>query len=129
MTDPDLSKNGMEILVAYARHLDNINTIDPNAKARYEGLSGALIWPDETNRNTPFEIISALRQLWAYRTQSMLTKAEPDDPIWEKCVTLFPNWNGFLPERRMATPELLAEYRRGRISFRWGLRQLERREN
>jgi hypothetical protein len=129
MTDPDLSKYGMEILPAYARHLDNINTIDSNAKARYELLSGALIWPDETNRDTPVEVIWELRQLWAYRTWLIRNKAEPDIPIWEKCVALFPNWIGFRPERRMATPELLAEYRRGAISTRWGLRQLERREN
>ena len=89
-------------------------------------MSGALIWSDETNAETPVYVIWALRQLLAYRTRLMLDDAEPDNVFWDQCVKLFPNWIGFLPERRKQTPELLAEYRRGDISTKACIRKLER---
>jgi hypothetical protein len=126
MPDPDLSKHGMDDLAIFATHLNAIRTADPGAKPFYELMSGALVWPDETNSSTPVEVVWALRQLWAYRTYLMLNKNASVNTVWQKCVTLFPNWIGFLPERRTATPELLAEYRRGNVSTESCLRQLDR---
>jgi len=92
---------------------------------KYELMSGALIWSDETNSETPVYVIWALRQLFAYRTRMMIDDAEPDNAFWNQCVTLFPNWIGFLPVRRKPTPELLAEFRRGDVSTKACLRQIE----
>jgi hypothetical protein len=89
-------------------------------------MSGALIWSDEIASDTSVYVVWALRELFAYRTQLMLNNAEPDNAFWGKCVELFPNWIGFLSERRTPTAALLAEHRRGDVSMKWCLRNLER---
>ena len=89
-------------------------------------MSGALIWSDETKDETPVYVIWALRQLFAYRTQLTLDNAEPDNEFWDQCVKLFPSWVGFRPDRRTQTPELLAEYRRGTVSLKKCLRDMNR---
>ena len=126
MGDEDYKYDGHYQLTTHADHLNSIDTPDPAATATYEFMSGALIWSDETNAETPVYVIWALRQLFAYRTQLMLDDAEPDNETWDQYCKLFPNWIGFLPERRKPTPELLAEYRRGRISLKACLRNLDR---
>lgn len=122
----DLETYGMTALQTYASHLNAICVADPHAAVDYDVLADALIWPDETVEATPFDVISALRQLRHYRTHLMLHDLEPDNEVWRHCHGLFPDWIGFLPERRKPTPELLARYRRGEISSRWCLRQLKR---
>ena len=121
-----LSKHEMEALVTHSAHLNALNVADPQASVCYDMLSGGIRWTDETRDETPFEVISALRQLWNLRTHSMRNNREPQHRMWDECLRLFPNWVGFLPERRVSTPALLAEYRRGDISLRWCLRQLDR---
>ena len=111
MPADDAKYDGLYQLTTHAQHLNSIDTANPSATAKYELMSGALIWSDETNTDTPVYVIWALRQIFAYRTQLMIDDAEPNNEFWEKCVKLFPNWIGFLPERRKPTPELLAEYR------------------
>jgi hypothetical protein len=122
----DLETFGMIALEIHASHLNAICHPAPNAAISYDILADALIWADETIESTPMDVIGALRQLRHYRTHVMLQNIEPDNDVWRYCYGLFPNWNGFLEERRKPTSELLAEYRKGDISSRWCLRKLER---
>ena len=122
----DLETYGMTALQTHASQLNAICVPDPHAAISYDIWAGALIWADETVDSTPSEVICALRQLRHYRTHVMRHDLEPDNDVWRHCQGLFPDWVGFLAERRKPTPELLAEYRRGRISSRWCLHQLER---
>ena len=111
----------------HAGHLNSISRPKLFKRVFYELMSGALVWTDETNRRTPWEVINALRVIVAYRTSLML-----DDPreefaeMWEESLKLFPNWVGFRPERRTPTQRLMAIYRRGDISSSKCLRDLER---
>ena len=93
-------------------------------------MSGALIWSDETNDETPVEVIWALRLVVAYRTSLMLYEPREEfKPIWDFALTLFPKWVGFQPDRRIPTPHLLQIYRRGDVSLRTCLRDMEREMN
>jgi hypothetical protein len=89
-------------------------------------MSGGLVWTDETNKETPIEVIWALRFLVAYRTGLMLKKPREEfKHIWEHALSLFPQWVGFRSDRREATPDLLEIYRRGSVSVRKCLRDIE----
>ena len=125
----DLRIYGMNALETHASHLDSLCESDANATNGYDVLADALIWSDETSDATPVDVIHALRQLRHYRTHVMLGNDTPNSDVWRYCQTLFPNWVGFFPGRRKPTPELLAEYRRGDVSSRWCLRQLESETN
>jgi hypothetical protein len=59
-------------LASHAAHLNAINRDRLFGVPYYEIWSGALIWTDETNWRTPFEVKSALRIVWAFRTSLML---------------------------------------------------------
>jgi hypothetical protein len=122
----DLEKYGMEALERYAAHLNSISASDLHATISYDVWAGALVWSDETNELTPSDVFHALRQLRHYRTHVMLNDITPNNEVWQHCQSLFPNWIGFLPERHQQTMELLKVYRRGYVSSRWCLRQLER---
>jgi hypothetical protein len=90
-------------------------------------MSGGLIWTDETNKNTPIEVIWALRYLVAFRTSLMLGKPREElRSFWEYGLSLFPKWVGFRSERRQPAPDLMKEYRRGSISLRKCLRDMDR---
>lgn len=111
----------------YAVHLNDLNIPGNCEEVFYEIMSGALVWRDETSQGTPVEVVWALRTLWAYRTSLML-----DEPrielikYWESALSLFPAWVGFRPERRKATPNLLHMHRRGHVSLKKCLRDMER---
>ena len=122
----DLEKFGMEALEHYAAHLNSISVTEIHTTISYDILADALVWSDEINELTPTDVIHALRQLRHYRTHVMLNDIMPDNEVWQHCRSLFPNWIGFLPERHQQTTELLKIYRRGDVSSRWCLRQLER---
>ena len=126
MTDPDFATYGMEEVEANAALLNSLSEPDPNAKPQYDILSDAIIWTDEKNPSLNSELIGAMRQVWHFRTYCMLRGDRIDNDVIAKCVRLFPNWIGFLPERWNPTPEILAEYRRGDITARWCLRNLHR---
>jgi hypothetical protein len=92
---------------------------DPDARASYELLSGALMWPDECPRPGTPEFaavapVGAYRYLVAYRASITLggerTKFRP---VWEQVVQYAPNWPGLCPERRgeRARRRLLAAQR------------------
>ena len=126
MFEENIQPVGLEQLFEHSEHLNSIDRVDSSAVVQYDIMSGSLIWSDETLDETPLSVISALRQIFAYRTYLMNENAEPDNEIWFRCVNAFPSWIGFLPERRTMTPELAAEYRRGDVSTKWCLRQFER---
>jgi hypothetical protein len=114
-------------LRGYSRQMNAICSPARAPKVHYELLSGALIWSDEINKQLPFEVISALRCLFAYRTSVMLEQPREDlREMWDLGLSLFPNWVGFRPERSEATPELLKIYREGNVRMRKCLRDLER---
>jgi hypothetical protein len=117
----------VQTLTVYAEHLNAICSPRWLPKVFYEIMSGALIWSDETNKKTPVEVIWALRFIVAYRTSLMLNKPREElKPMWELGLSLFPKWVGFRPERREPTPKLLQIYRRGDVSLRKCLRDMER---
>ena len=123
----DLETYGMSALQLHAAHLNSICVSDSEAKIDYDILADALVWSDETEKSTPTDVIHGLRQLRHYRTHVMLNDIQPNNDVWRHCQSLFPNWVGFLPERHKPTPELLTIYRRGDVSARWCLRQMERK--
>ncbi len=127
-THRDEIPDPFELLRQHSATLNAINTPATHEDPRYELLSGALIWNDETDRQVvPRRLIGGgLRFIFAYRTSLML--GEPREEIksvWEHGLKLFPAWVGFRPERRQATPKLLEIYRRGEISLRKCLRDLD----
>jgi hypothetical protein len=116
------------------RHAELLNSIDkpdPNPVVGYDNMSGGLMWLDELPKHWPSGIDGVLRNFAAIRTKMML--GEPVNELMaefiQRCRQHFPNWIGLLPERFKATPELLAEYRRGDVSLRWCLRKMEREED
>lgn len=121
----DLKSYGMEALELHADHLNSISLPNPEASIRYDMLADALVWSDETTDSTSNDVFDGLRQLRHYRTHVMLNDSEPDGDVWLHCRSLFPEWVGFLPARHKPTTELLSIYRRGDVSSRWCLRQLE----
>ena len=111
----------------YADHLNAINKPAEREDVFYEIMSGALMWRDETNKNTPVEVKWALRLIASYRTSLMLDEPRTKyKPIWDRAQSLFPDWVGFRPERRKPTPRLLEIYRRGDVSTRKCIRDAER---
>ena len=127
VSDDDRHFDPVQTLTDHAEHLNAICSPAWWPKVFYEIMSGALIWSDETNRKTPVEVIWALRWIVAYRTSLMLNEPREElKPMWDLGLSLFPKWVGFRPERRQATPELLQIYRRGNVSLRKCLRDMER---
>lgn len=123
MTIPD---NFAKLLATHAEHLNSIDTPADSTTVCYDCMAGALLWSDEANEQTSWDLIGPLRFIIAYRTSLMLNEPrEKLKPIWDLGLSLFPKWVGFRLERRKATPELLAIYRRGDVSLRACLRKLE----
>jgi hypothetical protein len=119
VTDENDSFDAYRELTEYADHLNSICRPRWFAGPFYEVLSGAVIWTDEKKRKTPVKVVWSLRFLWAYRTSVMLN--EPREELaeyWRFGLSKFPEWVGFRPERRLATPRLLRIYREGEASVR-----------
>lgn len=117
----------MSALREHAHHLNSIRRPRLFRKVFYELMSGGLVWTDETHGSTPREVKNSLRIIFAYRTSLLL--GEPRDefkPYWDQSLELFPRWVGFRPERRTATPRLLETYRRGNVSLKKCLKDMER---
>lgn len=111
-------------LEEYASRIDGIRESDLSLKPFYDWMSGALVWRDETRPDTPTRLIWALRPVWAYRTSLML--GEPREELaqcWQFGLERFPNWVGFLPERREPRAELLEIYRKGKVKMLEALRE------
>ena len=101
-------------LTEYAAHLNAISKRRWFGFPFYDLLAGAVVWRDETRLSTPTEVIWALRGLWAYRTSLMLDQPrEGLAEYWRFGLEHFPNWVGFHPKRRIATPALLRICRDG----------------
>jgi hypothetical protein len=117
------------VLTAYAAHLNAIDAPSRSQPPFYELMSGAVVWRDETRRDTPVEVIWALRFVCAYRTSLMLGEPRTElAKFWEHALSQFPKWVGFSPERRASDPELLAIYRRGSVGLRKCIRDMEAAE-
>ncbi len=125
MTPP----NADPLLVEHAPMLNGINTPNPDATVRYDTLSDALIWSDETAPHMPTELIWSLRLVFNYRTHLIRGTTIDDTAVWDYYNSIFPRWVAFAPDRRTSTPELIAAYRRGDVSSRWCLRRLERKSD
>jgi hypothetical protein len=128
MTLPNLAKHGLQALETDAAILNAISEPDPMSRPFYEIMSGSLVWTDEKHPSLSSELMGALRQIYRFRTLCILQNERIENDVIAYCVTLFPNWIGFLPERWKPTPALLAEYRRGDVSLRWCLRKLENKD-
>ena len=131
MADDQDNFDPYRTLNQYSEHLDRIRWAGSELPF-YELMSGGLVWDDEIRRDfqrTPSEVIGTLRFLWAYRTSLMLGQPREElAALWEYGLARFPRWVGFLPERRTPTQKLLEIYRRGDVSLRKCLRDLEREE-
>ena len=117
----------VQTLTACAEQLNAICSPGWWPRVSYEIMSGALIWSDETSADLPVQAIWALRYIRAYRTSLMLNKPREElKPMWDLGLSLFPKWVGFRPERREPSAKLLQIYRRGNVSLRKCLRNIER---
>ncbi len=119
----------------YAPRLNRRSWRWPLARPSYEGMSGALVWPDEPLWFAPTPVTWALRPLWWYRTWFALPDRYRNDlddeeyrqwgPYWELCRGLFPMWVGFHPDRfRWGRREVIL-YRTGHIACIRCLRELD----
>ncbi len=92
---------------------------DPTARARYDLLSGGLVWPDEFPRSgssawAVLGVAYAHRYLVAYRASITLgEEREGLRPLWQQVLTGAPGWPGLRPERhgKRARRRLLAGQR------------------
>jgi hypothetical protein len=109
-------------LSEHAKHLNAITESMPDSVPFYEYMSGALVWPDETTKQTPIKVIWALRAVWAYRTSAMFGGSKDKHlAIWNHARSCFPAWVGFRPERSVATDSLVLIYRAGEARLRGDL--------
>lgn len=119
-----------EVFAIHAEHLNSINTAATAPMIEYVAMCHGLVWSDEGTAETDWEALRALKYIVAYR--SSLMRNEPGEEykaIWDLGLSLFPNWVGFFPERRQATPELLRIFRRGDARVRACLRKLDRSQD
>jgi hypothetical protein len=115
-----MSAGGIPLFSAAALAVLDRRPFDPAARARYEIMSGGLMWPDEFPRpGTPeWEAVSpnwVYRYLIAYRASITLGEERPAfRPVWEQVVRHAPHWPGLRAERRgeRARRRLLAAKRR-----------------
>lgn len=108
-----------EVLSGEALAALDSQEFNPLAKARYEALSGGLIWPDEFPlQRRDFRLLFgnyADRFLIAYRASITLSEERVDyRPYWIQVRQHAPNWPGLRPERcgDKARRRLLAAKRR-----------------
>ena len=78
----------------------------------YDMMSDALVWSDELEslreRDTPEGADwTCIRRVWHYRTTLIMQSPSAEHAaFWNRAVELFPEWIGFLPERRDPSAEL-----------------------
>ncbi len=78
---------------------------DPNARVHYELMSGGLVWSDELPSWDQLETGEShcLRAVWRFRSSLIMgTPEEKHRASWERAQEVFPDWPGFLPQRRSA---------------------------
>jgi hypothetical protein len=95
----------------WAAHLDAITQQHETQPFR-DLLADGLIWRDETITTTPFEVISALRFVWHYRTGLIIGEQRRFSETWQLARALFPHWVGFRPDRCGPSVELAQLYAR-----------------
>jgi hypothetical protein len=123
----DLNSYMGERLARHAAHLNSLRRRRLFARPFYEIMSGALVWRDESHRDTPSELIDVLRCLWTYRTSVMLSEPREElAGVWRMAMQQCPHWVGFRAERGKPTPKMLRIYREGDVRLRKCLRDMER---
>jgi hypothetical protein len=98
---------------ACSQVLNLLSEPDPAAVPFMDGMSDALIWPDECPDDAPMEWISGLRLIWNHRTSLLLGHDSIFEEYWRVAKECFPDWVGFRPERNTPSPELLESIREG----------------
>lgn len=90
--------------------------VDSEAQPFYELLSDGLVWPDEAPADRPAQDWWEVRALWHHRAGLILDQPSPDSfpEFWEIGLRLFPDWPGFLPQRRAPSNELKSLIQAGR---------------
>src|SRR5215469_14255183 len=83
----------------------------PNATAKYDLLSDALIWEDEMPRNLPFADMGFLRHIWRFRITFLQSNGALTDRCWTAMKSACPEWPGFRPER-CGNPAILELFER-----------------
>lgn len=125
-----INHNVIQCLRMHAAHLDTISQCAKPEDVFYDLMSGALVWRDETEKTTPIQAVWALRTVVAYRTSLMLSDPRTEfREVWDTASNLFPNWVGFVPDRRRPSARLLEIYRRGDVNMRKCLRDRGREFN
>ncbi len=120
MSLPPHDDKMQEIFGAYHQYAQDLNLRsepDPAAVPFMDGMSDALVWPDECPQDAPMELISALRFVWNYRTSLLLESIPQFEDNWKIAKECFPLWVGFRPERTLPSPELLQAIREGKQSL------------
>lgn len=88
----------------------------PGAWRGYDPIVGAMAWSDESTAALVLDQTakSVLGALWAARTA--MIAGEPVEPphqrIWDRARRLYPEWPGFLAERRDASHRAFLDERR-----------------
>jgi hypothetical protein len=113
----EIMQEYFEAYHTYAQELNLRTEPDPAAIPFMDGMSDALVWPDECPEDAPMELISALRFVWNYRTSLLLETIPQFEENWKIAKECFPSWVGFRPERTSPSPELLQAIREGKQSL------------
>ena len=99
-----------QTLREWAGHLDSIRTRRWFVRPFRDCMSDALVWPGETDRTTPVQVIWALRFLFHYRTGIIVGEQRPHGEFWQLGRELFPHWVGFHPSRCQLSSRLAEIY-------------------
>jgi hypothetical protein len=94
------------LFTEFALTILNCLPFDPQARGRFEYLSGGLVWADEFPPHgspewTVIEPGYLYRHLLAYRASITLAQEyATSHELWEQVAEHAPNWPGLRPERR-----------------------------
>jgi hypothetical protein len=113
----EIMQECFEAYHTYAQELNLRTQPDPASIPFMDGMSDALVWPDECPEDAPMELISALRFIWNHRTSLLLETIPQFEENWKIANKCFPSWVGFRPERTSPSPELQHAIEEGKQSL------------
>jgi hypothetical protein len=120
MSLPQHDDTMQEIFDAYNTYANELNLRsepDPSAVPFMDGMSDALVWPDEYPEDAPMELISALRFVWNHRTSLLMETSAQFEENWKIAKECFPDWVGFRPERNLPSPDVILAIKEGNQSL------------
>lgn len=79
--------------------------VDPAMQPGYDVMSDGLIWRDEAPLDHPPRERWEIRSLWRHRTCLIMGESSDHAHLWTLGLRLFPDWPGFLPDRRAPRDE------------------------